>query len=715
MTTHVLRLNGCASRPLALYLQALGVLRLVAEQADPDAMGMWRESGFVLISKLDHEALLRFFLEDYSPTPLLDPWNGGSGFYPKDNKSGIDPIRASTANRFKAYRTAIALADRIVDGADKAPDKADKDAFIRRYVAGSDDHGVAWVDAAIVLTGDGDPKYPALFGTGGNDGRLDFTNNFMQRLVALFDAKHPEATAMPGAEDALGAALLGYAAPKVIEKNAIGQFFPSAAGGANAGNGPTGDAAVNPWHFVLMLEGGLALRASAVRRLAEGVVRACAPFAVHTSPAGFGTAVDSGDKDRGEQWLPIWQRPARYAEVIRLFGEGRSFVGGEPAKRPLDFARAVARQGVARGIDAFERFGFLERNGQSNLATALGRWHVEPRPRQDLLDPFADWSRGLAKAARDRTAPASIRRLSRQVEARMMDCTKRPDEARTWCALLVAAGEVERQCVASPRFAAAQGLRPIPPLAAELLDAIDDGTCETRLAVALASVFGRAEVRDVAPDLRSYWLPIENAYRFSSNAHGLVVGNRVVGTGGDLTEDLLRVLGRRVTELRQRNHRASLGLMARGHRYASLDDVAAYVDGVVDERRIVALALPLMAVRSFQLGERSPRSSRPGAAYAVFRLVAPFVASGSNDVVLEPRVLRALAQGDAIAASTYALARLRSLGHHPKLGRVVMDRARLRRVGASLLFPISPADESRCRAVVFKPELETLPEEGFNA
>ncbi len=35
------RLGGCAPTPLANYLKALGILRVVAEQADAEARGWW--------------------------------------------------------------------------------------------------------------------------------------------------------------------------------------------------------------------------------------------------------------------------------------------------------------------------------------------------------------------------------------------------------------------------------------------------------------------------------------------------------------------------------------------------------------------------------------------------------------------------------------------------------------------------------------------------
>lgn len=43
-------LDGCAPVPLAHYLKALGILRLVAEQLDPAARGWWEGERFLLAS-----------------------------------------------------------------------------------------------------------------------------------------------------------------------------------------------------------------------------------------------------------------------------------------------------------------------------------------------------------------------------------------------------------------------------------------------------------------------------------------------------------------------------------------------------------------------------------------------------------------------------------------------------------------------------------------
>ena len=55
-------LAGCRPQPLSSYLKAVAVLRIVAEQADPEARGRWVGERFELITTLDERSLLDFFL-----------------------------------------------------------------------------------------------------------------------------------------------------------------------------------------------------------------------------------------------------------------------------------------------------------------------------------------------------------------------------------------------------------------------------------------------------------------------------------------------------------------------------------------------------------------------------------------------------------------------------------------------------------------------------
>ena len=279
MTGEPLALRGCSPTPLASYLKALGVLRLVSsptnhvsgEAADPHVRGWWENECFHLRTTLGRDALLRFFLHDYAPSPIIAPWNGGSGFYPKDNKDGFDPLATGqVAERFGNMSSAIRNAVRTVErlGLTERPEGTAKVELVAALRAELADAALLWLDAVLALSGGG-LAYPELLGTGGNDGRLEFTNNFTRRLVSrakpagLFEASsgEPSNHAARLLEDSLLAApVLGLCSA------AIGQFAPGAAGGPNATNGYSADSEVNPWDFVLMLEGAAAFAGAATRR-----------------------------------------------------------------------------------------------------------------------------------------------------------------------------------------------------------------------------------------------------------------------------------------------------------------------------------------------------------------------------------------------------------------------------------------------------------------
>ena len=119
MTVHLHHLMGCAPTPLAHYLKAIGILRLVAQQKDPDVRGCWRDQHFCLLTSLDEAALEAFFLNEYAPTPWVSPWNKGSGFYATNDK-GLAPVERSQAPRFEPFRRGVAAARSQLDGITRA-------------------------------------------------------------------------------------------------------------------------------------------------------------------------------------------------------------------------------------------------------------------------------------------------------------------------------------------------------------------------------------------------------------------------------------------------------------------------------------------------------------------------------------------------------------------------------------------------------------------
>jgi len=415
--------------------------------------------------------------------------------------------------------------------------------------------------------------------------------------------------------------------------------------------------------------------------------------------------------------MPLWSSPVTLPELLQLFGEGRAQLGRKSVARPVDFARSVSRIGTARGISAFQRFGYLERNGQSNLAVPLGRWQVEPQPQQDLLNDLdrARWLDRLQRAARDKFAPNSFAVAQRNLESAIMEVCAHGAVSASWQALLLALAQMEVQFVRSHVFTKKQRLRPIPPLSAGWLAAADDGSPEFRLAAALA--FQAADPAGHDP-VRSHWLPIDpkkltrGTAEFATDATGLRKDPRVVCHDLDPMRDLLALVQRRGIEAA---HAASGHLPLAGVPCvcAQPSDLAALIEGLVDLRKITRLARAFMAIDRRTLGTTHPiaapaSSAKPPPLYGLFRLATlpwPLRRGGAEiPIRFDPAILTRLAAGDLRSAGDLALRRLRASGLTPVLRRIAGDPALSRRIALSLAFPVSPATASALADNLTKPQ-----------
>jgi len=693
MTMHVHHLRGCAPAPLAHYLKALGILRLVSEQVDVTARLWWQDEHACLATTLDESALIAFLAETYRPTPMVAPWNGGSGFYPNDNRSGLEAIVSSPHPRFSNFQAAIISAQELVAGREESPKEDGKNQLIAACRARWRGGLGQWLATAIVIDQDLAPKYPALLGTGGNDGRLDFTNNFMRRLVELLA---DDGVATPQARHLAHSALFGVATPGLIAGKAIGQFLPGGAGGANATTGFDADSLLNPWDYVLMLEGAVQWTATVARRLGSGGVSLItAPFALRSQGAGHGTAASSEDAPRGEQWMPLWSRPTGLDEVAALLAEGRLATGSGPATRPIDAARALARLGTSRGIDTFQRFGYLERNGQANLAIPLGRWQVTARPDIDLVDQAAGWVDRLSRACRGDGAPAAWATAARRCEETLLACCRGSDP-RHRVALLVALGDAEAALARTPAKARDAGLRPLVRLPASWLAALPNESW-LRLAVAIAAQQG-----DDLP-LRHHWHTADGA-EFSKAADV-----EVVVTHRAFVPDAVAILRRRC------RHAGAFNLQPGHHHAAGLADLAALVRNEVDTDQMWSVVRPLLALDwtdSVPLTVPPARGDDLGqlAVAGLLRLAhAPMPLPGAERVLtVDPAILARLLAGDVPGAVAIAARRLHGIGLRSHFVSAVGNRSAAQRLAATLIVPLHPTGLATLAARLTRPQVDSV-------
>jgi len=140
--------TGCGTRPLGSYLKALGVLRLIGEQLDPDATARWVAQNLVLETAGDEKRVVDFFLSEYRPTPMIAPWNGRGGFNIDENRTSeqlVAQIEDSTDERLSSLRSTIGVARDIYGRA--VEEGWDKERWVQACRASFPDEAVRWLDA----------------------------------------------------------------------------------------------------------------------------------------------------------------------------------------------------------------------------------------------------------------------------------------------------------------------------------------------------------------------------------------------------------------------------------------------------------------------------------------------------------------------------------------------------------------------------------------
>ena len=727
---HVHQLDGCAPTPLAHYLKALGVLRLVSEQADSAARGWWEGDRFRLATKLGREELEGFFLKDYEPTPIFNPWGARSGFHAgpseKSARESLTQIECSSNPRLELFRTTIKTVRSVITNTtpEGKPSDKEKDRLILALRSNTRGASSLWLDTVIALIGAGDDlslAQPPIFGTGGSEGSGGYPSAYMAAIV--------ESVVKANWNHAISCALFGGTVPKCHWDQSMGQFAPGSVS--------------TPWDMLLAFEGACVLRSSVGGRQATGSQRCqrwmSSPFYVAPRSSGYASGSRLDEKflnkgreypGRGEQWLPMWAKPSRYFEVQQIFLQGRAATKAGRATDGWTMARAVAGFGVSRGIPEFIRYGYQQRNNQAtHFAIPLGRFcapdeELAASTKRSCLDDLDGWLRTLhskvhpADDQKTKRVPTRLTTAYHRLMNALFSVVNEKVTVQQYQDVLLCLGDLETTMRQGTGFAA----QPVPPLRPEWVSVSDDGTPEFRLALAFALQYYAYRVggRQVQDPVRRHWLPLERKYpqlpldperklRFATTGTGattrLDVQPEVVMHGRRGLDDAIAVVERRLVEASQREGRHLL-LKAAPRAAASIADLAALLSGHVDPDRALALARALMALDRRAWAEQyipieSPQTTNwPDDAWLAIRLCTlPWplkTRSGFEiDIGTDPAMVRRLAAGDAAAAVAIALRRLGAAGVRCTVRTGTASPGTARLWVAALAFPITQGTARR--------------------
>lgn len=692
-----LELRGCRAEPLGSYLKALGILRIVHEQADPTVQGFWAGGCFVLRTALSFDELKQFLLERYVPSPVISPWNESGG----PDAPAITKLCANTDPRLDAFRetvtaarTALATAELTGSGKGKKEMKAHEIFACRALFP---DAALPWLDAAV-FTNDGKSSFSPLLGSGGNDGRYEVAVVHAEHIAVLLGhsrASQGEASI----EDQMQAALDGREVARA--RRTAGSFDPGHAGSilsASIGNRDK-EGFVNRWDAVLSIEGTLLFAGQASRR--HDISGTSFPFMtrslIHEGYAG----ASENDESRGEIWAPLWREPAAAAEIEALLGEGRMTWQNSQSTSTANAQRAAKTLGVDRGLSQIGRHAIIQRNGLANLAIPAGRIEVSDRaiPLVSLTSRYDAWLRRFGDAGSDPVGGA-LQTVRRALGA--LSRNPSPDGA---LGFLAAIGHLDIAVGASPKHHDRTRRPSDGGRADDWLEALGDIEPETRLAAGLASL-SWSDSADRRRTLRHFLVPVRNdrdRLRWSDRAP-------VAGVGTLPMTSVLAAAAQRAIIERSREGSSDRPPFELG-RPISPSDALSFFDGSLDERRVRDEMLGFMTLDWRNAKASSPASALPSNAGPHWRTLAPFfhgrVLRSWPDVRLatEPSWPDMLMSGQVNEVLGRSQVRARSSGLVPRVpgGSALRarDPERGQRLLATLILRLPPASIKECLTATY--------------
>ncbi len=393
-------------------------------------------------------------------------------------------------------------------------------------------------------------------------------------------------------------------------------------------------------------------------------------------------------------------------------------------------ARAVSTLGIDRGISAFHRYTIVKgRVGGDNYNTAasLGRFDVRELSDANLLRQVDPWLDRFRRAGGSKNAPPRFGVALRTIDGAVFDFCKH-GTVPLFQKIIIALGLAERELASADKFRDAEKLRPLVGLSLDWIIAADDRSVEFSIALALASL------HDPQQAIGPLRVNLE-AVDWKTNCRAWAEKDRsVVWNSANLSTNLANVLQRRLMD-GQRAGCHQLPLASPFH--LSLEAVAAFLAGEIDEERAENLLWGLMLINPRKKGDRMVKhfaqiadASTLPRDYALLKLLflpQPLVPERLGDHVRwrlartndndqadrlairsEPRIIPLLRAGRVGEACRIAAQRLRISGLPPMPGPQPsgakrdstwedrqIEHGHGQRLAAALLFPVSSISVNR--------------------
>ena len=716
-----IEIKGCGVHTMMHYLKALGAFRMFSKfktssNKYPDIRTRWENSRFYLQADyISEDSLVDFFYKDYSPTPMITPWNKSGGFFETNKKKSgeqgvgrandnLNWIENSKIERLREYSDVIKETKRVLasikycdesitncNGEIKNNIKDLKDNefsrikqdILRECRNRLSDKVVEYLDATYALTSN-KPIFNPILGSGGNDGRSEFIITFMGNLQSVFSNSEKETRKQ------IRGSLFGTDVD--MKKGLVGQFNPGVQFSPNMTNTDiSGTSLVNPWDYILMMEGIMLFTGGVTRRLsAESISKASFPFVTEHTMAGDPTAsyAETQKKEipRGEIWAPVWNREVNFAEIQHVFREGRAQIGGKHAKNGSEFARAVISLGTERGISEFHRFVIRARNGKAYIMSHAGRFLVRNNVKNaEVLYDLDLWIKNIERI---RNAPKTIENNLKAIQDAIFNFTStNPTNSPQYLQkILIEVGKMDLKLSVSEK----KNSYPIT-LSKKWIKYCYDGSVEFRLATALASIISN----DIGP-IRTNLEGVMFEYgrpKWADNS------NSVIGKKSSAYKYISSILRRRCIDAMKNNTEY---LPLAGIVPAHIQDILDFLHNRVDMLKLIDLFIPLSFI-DYKDVEDAPWDNHRDVmiefrympyAYAILKM--NFWPYKHKDVYIPftPTILSLLRGGRGDEAFNIAQDRLAHSGMVPLLKTkrpisIRLPNDLIERIEPALLFPIS--------------------------